>query len=70
MMPGKNGELFTCMGSVVDREAFEQVMDDYYRERQWDIKNGLFTKAGLQGLALEDLIPEMEKKGFIVEASP
>ena len=69
MMPGKNGELFTCKGGVVEREMFEQVMDDYYRERHWDIKTGLFTRAGLHGLALEDIIPEMEESGFIVEAS-
>jgi len=70
MMPGKNGELFTCKGGVVKREVFERVMDDYYRERHWDRETGLFTRAGLTCLALEDIIPEMEERGFIVEASP
>lgn len=66
MMPGKDGELFSGKGGVVKRGVFERVMDDYYRERQWDIETGLFTRAGLERLSLGTLIPELEERGFIV----
>jgi hypothetical protein len=67
MMPGKDGTLFSRKGGVVNRGDFRKVMDDYYTARGWDLKTGLFTRAGLKSLDLEDIIPEMEEKGFIVD---
>lgn len=66
MMPGKNGKLFTCKGATVKRDIFQRVMDDYYNARGWDIETGLFTKVGLKNLDLEDIIPKLEEKGFLI----
>jgi hypothetical protein len=66
MMPGKDGNLFSRKGEVVTRDDFKKVMDDYYSARGWNLKTGLFTRAGLNQLDLEEIIPEMEQKGFIV----
>jgi aldehyde:ferredoxin oxidoreductase len=66
MMPGKNGKLFTCKGATVKRDIFKRVMDDYYNARGWDIETGLFTKVGLKNLDLEDIIPKLEEKGFLI----
>ncbi len=65
MMPGKDGELFTRLGETMSRESFKIIMDDYYKTRGWDTDTGLFTKSGLKKLDLEDLIPTLDKKGFI-----
>lgn len=70
MMPGKDGTLFSRKGRVVSRDDFKKVMNDYYNARGWDLKTGLFTRVGLKHLDLEDIIPEMEQKGFIVEGKP
>ena len=66
MMPGKNGKLFTCKGATVKRDIFKRVMDDYYNARGWDIATGFFTKVGLKNLDLEDIIPKLEEKGFLI----
>jgi aldehyde:ferredoxin oxidoreductase len=60
-MPGSEGKLFTA--TTVNRDYFEQVMDDYYRVRGWDRETGLFTKEMLIGLDLEDLITPLQEKG-------
>ena len=66
MMPGKNGNLFSCKESTVKKDAFKKIMDDYYTARGWDLGTGLFTRNGLQELDLADMIPELEEKGFLV----
>jgi len=66
MMPGKNGNLFSCKGSTVKKDVFKKIMDDYYKARSWDLETGLFTRKGLQDLDLADIIPELEEKGFLV----
>ncbi len=68
MMPGKDGALFSRKGGVVNRDDFRKVMDDYYMARGWDLKTGLFTRTGLRALDLEEIIPEMEEKGFVVDS--
>jgi aldehyde:ferredoxin oxidoreductase len=62
MMPGKDGNLFSCQGATVKREVFEKIMDDYYRARGWDVETGFFTREGLKKLDLDDIIPEMEER--------
>ncbi|MCK5188412.1 MAG: hypothetical protein KAR43_14910 [Deltaproteobacteria bacterium] len=66
MMPGKNGNLFSCKGSTVKKDVFKKIMDDYYKARGWDLETGLFTREGLQELDLADIISELEEKGFLV----
>ena len=66
MMPGSGGELITRKGSVVDRAAFEKMMDEYYGSRGWDVKTGLQTKKRLQALALEEVIADLEARGLVV----
>lgn len=66
IMPGKNGSLFSCKGSTVDKGVFKKIMDDYYTVRGWDLETGLFTRNGLLDLDLADIIPELEEKGWLV----
>ena len=48
-------------GSVVNREAFEKDLNEYYRERGWDIKTSIPTSEKLRELGLEDIDSELEK---------
>jgi aldehyde:ferredoxin oxidoreductase len=57
-VPGKNGEIIHRAGTVVDREKFEKMKDEYYQLRGWDIQSGLQTKAKLVELGLEDIVKE------------
>ena len=67
MLPGPGGELQTRKGSVVERDKFEKMMDEYYLMRGWDVKTGLQRSTSLQELGLSDMLPEMKKGGLLSE---
>ena len=56
LVPGKDGEPISRKGSVVDREAFEQMKDEYYQLRRWDVKTGLPTVQQLRELGLDFVV--------------
>jgi len=64
MVPGKDGEPITKRGTVVDREKFAQMMDEYYELRGWD-KSGLQTKQKLVELDLGDIAQGLAQRGLI-----
>jgi aldehyde:ferredoxin oxidoreductase len=66
-LPGKDGSIFSRTGATIKRDFFEQIMDDYYKARDWDSETGLFSKEGLNSLDLADLIPELKTEGFVKE---
>jgi aldehyde:ferredoxin oxidoreductase len=41
------------------REDIDQWLDDYYRERGWDVKTGIPTKEKLVGVGLDDLARDL-----------
>jgi aldehyde:ferredoxin oxidoreductase len=65
LVPGPNGEKFSRKGMVIDRDKFEEMKDEYYEIRGWDVKTGLQTKAALEALDLGDVAREMEQKGLL-----
>ena len=56
LVPGRDGEIISRMGAVVDRGKFEKLKDEYYQLRGWDVKSGLQTKVRLVELGLQDII--------------
>jgi aldehyde:ferredoxin oxidoreductase len=67
LVPGKDGEMISRKGEVLDREKFEGMKDEYYELRGWDIATGLQTKAKLEKLELEDLVEDLAKRGLVVD---
>jgi len=61
LAPGPDGQPITRKGSVVDREQFELMKDEYYRLRGWDVATGLQTKSKLTELGLVDVARELTK---------
>jgi aldehyde:ferredoxin oxidoreductase len=55
IMPGKNGEIISLLGRVLDRQEFEKMKDDYYRLRGWDVTTGIPTKSKLAELGLPEV---------------
>ena len=49
---------------VLKREDFEMMLDDYYRERDWDVKTGIPTRKKLEELGLEDIATDLENGGI------
>jgi aldehyde:ferredoxin oxidoreductase len=67
MLPGPGGELQTRKGTVVERDKFEKMMDEYYHMRGWDVKTGLQRSTSLEELGLSDMLPEMQKRELLSE---
>lgn len=66
LMPGKDGEVISRQGAVVDRGQFEKMKDEYYQLRGWDVTTGLQTRAKLKEIGLEDVAEELEQRGLLV----
>jgi aldehyde:ferredoxin oxidoreductase len=66
LVPGKDGEVISRSGAVVDREEFERMKDEYYRLRGWDVASGLQTRKKLYELDLKDIAFDLEKRGLVV----
>ncbi len=65
LAPGKDGEIISRKGEVLERDKFEAMKDEYYALRGWDVATGLQTKAKLKELDLEDIIEDLEKRGLV-----
>lgn len=65
LVPGRNGEVISRQGSVVDRSGFERMKDEYYDLRRWDAATGLQTGTTLEQLQLGDIANDLEHRGLI-----
>ncbi|MFC2028048.1 aldehyde ferredoxin oxidoreductase N-terminal domain-containing protein [Chloroflexota bacterium] len=66
LAPGKDGEIISRKGEVLERDKFEAMKDEYYALRGWDVATGLQTKTKLEELELQDIIPDLEARGLVV----
>jgi aldehyde:ferredoxin oxidoreductase len=64
--PGKDGEIISRDGEMVDRGEFEKMKDEYYALRGWDVATGLQTRTKLEQLDLSDMISELERRKLVV----
>ncbi len=62
---GKNGEIASRKGEVVDRDKFEQMKDEYYELRGWDVKTGLQTREQLEELGLPEVAEDLKKRSLL-----
>ena len=65
LSPGKGDEVVSKKGAVLDQERFEDVKDEYYSLREWDVSTGLQTRAKLEELGLKDMVEDLERRGLI-----
>lgn len=68
LVPGREGEVISKQGEVLDRQSFEGMKDEYYTLRGWDIATGFQTKVKLEELGLQDVTAELEPKGLVSQA--
>ncbi|MFC1969152.1 aldehyde ferredoxin oxidoreductase N-terminal domain-containing protein [Chloroflexota bacterium] len=67
ILPGKDGEVISRNGMVVDRGKFEQMKDEYYQLRGWDVKTGLQKREKLEELELSDVVAELDSRGLLAD---
>jgi aldehyde:ferredoxin oxidoreductase len=66
LVPGKDGEVISRKGQVLDRQKFEDMKSEFYALRGWDVPSGLPTKAKLQELGLADVAADLASRGLSV----
>ena len=62
LLPGSGDEVVSRRGKAVDREKFEQMRDEYYALRGWDVTTGFLKKETLEALDLKELIEPLKNK--------
>jgi aldehyde:ferredoxin oxidoreductase len=65
LAPGHNGEVMSKVGTVVDRDKFEDMKSEYYGLRGWDVETGLPTRAKLSELQLDDVAADLGGRGLL-----
>lgn len=61
LVPGPDKQPVTRKNSVIDKEQFELMKDEYYHLRGWDVDSGLQKDYKLCELGLEDVAVELRK---------
>jgi len=51
-------------GAFIPHEEYDKLLDDYYRQREWDLTTGIPTRHKLQSLRLTFASEELEKLGI------
>jgi len=64
LMPGKDGEVISKVGAVVEKDKFEQMKTEYYTLRGWDTETGFPAVSKLRELKLDDVAADLEKRGL------
>lgn len=67
LVPGKNGEVVSRKGAVVERDDFKKMMDDYYIARGWDLATGFQKKETLEDLKLSDIVSDLRERDLLSE---
>ena len=62
MLPGRQGELVSRKGLVLERDKFDAMLTEFYCLRGWDGLTGLQTEPFLQALNLDFLVQELKGK--------
>jgi len=65
LVPGRNGEPVSRKGMIVDRDKFEEMKDEFYLIRGWDVKTGFQTRECLEGLDLADVADQLSQSGLL-----
>jgi aldehyde:ferredoxin oxidoreductase len=61
IVPDREGNAVSRKGTVIEREAFENMKSEYYSLRGWDAESGFQTQKKLEELNLGDIAAEMNK---------
>ena len=65
IVPGKNGEIVSKEGAVIDRQEFETLKDEYYGLRGWDIETGLPKATTLKNFDMADIAEDLAQRGLL-----
>ncbi len=67
IIPGSGGKLISRLGSALDRDGYNKMLDEYYQLRGWDSDSGLPNASKLNELGLSEIVPALEKQGLLAK---
>jgi aldehyde:ferredoxin oxidoreductase len=62
---GKESEITSRKGEVVERTEFEKIKSEYYELRGWEVESGLQTRVKLEQLQLKDVADDLDKRALL-----
>ncbi|MBI4286062.1 MAG: hypothetical protein HY670_09245 [Chloroflexi bacterium] len=65
LVPGKDGQIISRKGAVLDKGEFQAMLAEFYRLRGWDPETGLQKKALLDSLGLEGVARDLAARGLL-----
>jgi aldehyde:ferredoxin oxidoreductase len=65
LSPGEGDAVVSKRGAVLDRDRFEELKDEYYALRGWDVGSGLQTRASLEDLGLGEMADDLQRRGLL-----
>jgi aldehyde:ferredoxin oxidoreductase len=65
IVPGKDGEIVSVEGRMFDRQDFENLKDEYYELRGWDVETGLPKAETLKDFDMEDIAEHLAGRGLL-----
>jgi aldehyde:ferredoxin oxidoreductase len=65
MVPGKDGKAESKKGTILRKDEFENIRDEYYRLRNWDNDSGYQTKGLMVSLDLAEEAEELNNIGLL-----
>lgn len=65
LLPGRNGEVISRKGAVLDKAQFQKILGELYELRGWDQETGFQKKAQLGGLGLQDVAQDLAARGLL-----
>lgn len=66
IMPGPQGQPISKLGSVIEKQQFENLKSEYYRLRGWDEITGYPTRSKLNELQLGEVAIELSNKNLSI----
>ncbi|MBI2934933.1 MAG: hypothetical protein HYY29_05115 [Chloroflexi bacterium] len=69
LFPGKDGEVISKKGALLDRNQFQRILGEHYELRGWNRETGLPTKSKLEELGLGYTVPELQQRGLLSPSS-
>ncbi len=64
---GQDGVLISLKGTTLDHNRFNQLMNEYYTIRNWDVATGLPTTTRLRTLDLPEIAADLHARGLAID---
>jgi aldehyde:ferredoxin oxidoreductase len=65
LFPGKDGEVISRKGALLDRNRFQEMLSEFYGLRGWDQETGLQRKEKLEELGLGDVARDLRARDLL-----